>query len=44
MEEKINILIVDDEEVIRNLLFDVLTEAGYKVEAVSCGIERRGNL
>jgi PleD family two-component response regulator len=39
MEEKITILIVDDEEVMRNLLCDILTDAGYKVEAVSCGGE-----
>jgi diguanylate cyclase (GGDEF)-like protein len=39
MGEKVNILVVDDEEIMRNLLCDVLTEAGYNVEAVSCGGE-----
>ncbi|MFH0762356.1 MAG: response regulator [Candidatus Omnitrophota bacterium] len=34
-----NILVVDDEEVIRNLLCDILTDAGYKVELASCGDE-----
>ena len=38
-EEQLSILIVDDEEVMRNLLCDILTDAGYKVEAVSCGDE-----
>jgi len=39
MEEQISILIIDDEEVMRNLLYDILTDVGYKVEAVSCGDE-----
>jgi len=39
MEEKVSILIVDDEEVMRNLLCDILTDASYKAEAVSCGGE-----
>ena len=39
MEESLNILVVDDEEVMRNLLCDVLTDAGYKVEAVLSGKE-----
>lgn len=38
-EEQKGILIVDDEEVMRNLLCDILKDAGYKVEAVSCGGE-----
>ncbi|MFH0790766.1 MAG: diguanylate cyclase [Candidatus Omnitrophota bacterium] len=39
MEEQINILIVDDEEVMRSLMRDVLTDAGYKVDTVLCGEE-----
>ena len=39
VEEKMSILIADDEEVMRNLLCDILTDAGYKAEAVSCGGE-----
>jgi len=39
MAEKTNILVVDDEDVMRSLLCDVLGEAGYKVEAVSSGEE-----
>ncbi|MCM8771246.1 MAG: diguanylate cyclase [Candidatus Omnitrophica bacterium] len=38
-KEKVNILVVDDEEVMRNLLRDVLTEVGYNVETASCGEE-----
>lgn len=39
MLEKIKILVVDDESIIRNLLTDVLTDAGYEVKAVSTGEE-----
>jgi diguanylate cyclase (GGDEF)-like protein len=40
MENKqVNILVVDDEEVMRNLLRDVLTDTGYKVDTVSNGEE-----
>jgi CheY-like chemotaxis protein len=39
MSEKIKILVVDDEEIMRNLLTDVLTDAGYKVIAVKNGCE-----
>lgn len=39
MEERPNILVVEDEDTIRNLLLDVLTDVGYKVEGVSCGEE-----
>jgi len=38
-EKKIKILVVDDEEIMRNLLTDVLTDAGYKVIAVKDGRE-----
>jgi len=31
-----NILIVDDEEIMRNLLSDVLEEEGYKVSSLAC--------
>lgn len=44
MAEKTNILVVDDEEVMRSLLHDVLSEAGYKVEAVSSGDEAIGKI
>lgn len=37
MEQEINILIVDDEEVMRSLMRDVLNDAGYKVQTVGCG-------
>ncbi|MDD5236384.1 MAG: diguanylate cyclase, partial [Candidatus Omnitrophica bacterium] len=40
MENKeVNILVVDDEEVMRNLLRDVLSDTGYKVETVANGEE-----
>ena len=40
MEDKqVNILVVDDEEVMRDLLRDVLTETGYHVETTSSGEE-----
>lgn len=39
MEANINILVVDDEEIIRSLLFNTLTDMGYNVEVVSCGEE-----
>lgn len=44
MAERSNILVVDDEEVMRSLLRDVLSEAGYKVDAVSCGEEAIGKI
>jgi len=39
MEKPIDILVVDDEEVMRNLLRDVLTDTGYKVETATRGEE-----
>jgi len=39
MEKPLSILVVDDEKAMRKLLCDVLTGAGYKVEAVSSGKE-----
>ena len=39
MNEKVKILVADDEEVIRNLLIDVLSEEGYEVTAVTNGVE-----
>jgi len=38
-EGKVKILVVDDEEIMRNLLTDLLTDAGYEVRAVSTGEE-----
>ncbi len=37
MEQQMNILVVDDEEVMCHLLYDVLTDIGYKVETAPCG-------
>jgi len=37
--EGIKILVVDDEEVMRNLLTDVLSDEGYEVTAVANGVE-----
>ena len=37
--KEVNVLVVDDEEVMRNLLRDVLTDTGYKVETASRGEE-----
>lgn len=39
MLEKLNILIVDDEEIMRNLFTDILRDEGYEVTAVSSGKE-----
>jgi len=33
------ILVIDDEEIIRSLLKDTLTDAGYQVETVATGVE-----
>jgi DNA-binding NtrC family response regulator len=35
------VLVVDDEEPVRQLVADVLLEAGYRVEAVSCVADAR---
>jgi len=35
------VLVVDDEEPVRQLVADVLIEAGYRVEAVSCVADAR---
>ncbi|MCM8826760.1 MAG: response regulator [Candidatus Omnitrophica bacterium] len=35
----INILVVDDEEIMRNLLFDILKDEGYNVTIASSGKE-----
>ena len=39
MEQKINILVVDDEEIMRNLFTDILRESGYEVTAVPNGMD-----
>ena len=39
MPEKLNILIVDDEEIMRNLFTDILKEEGYEVTTVCNGKE-----
>lgn len=39
MEEEVSILVVDDEEIIRELLVDHLTDEGFKVTAVPSGEE-----
>lgn len=39
MSEKLNILVVDDEEIMRNLFTDILRDEGYEVTAVSSGKE-----
>ncbi len=39
MEEKVNILIVDDEEIIRSLFTDLLSEEGYAVTCAANGKE-----
>ena len=38
-EQVTNVLVIDDEEAIRSLLTDVLTDAGYRVTAVASGEE-----
>ncbi len=38
-DKPIKILIVDDEEIVRSFLFDVLSDEGYEVTAVSSGEE-----
>jgi diguanylate cyclase (GGDEF)-like protein len=37
VKDEVSILIVDDEEIIRNLLLEHLTDEGFKAEAVSSG-------
>ena len=37
--EKVKTLVVDDEEIVRSFLIDVLTDEGYQVTAVSSGDE-----
>jgi len=44
MAEKIKILVIDDEEIMRNLLTGVLTDSGYKVKAVSTGEKALGEI
>ncbi len=39
MKDEESILIIDDEEIMRNLLTDILTDAGYKVISASGGRE-----
>lgn len=39
MEEKVNILVADDEEIIRSLFTDLLSEEGYEVTSASDGKE-----
>ena len=39
METNINILVVDDEDVMRSLFIDILQDKGYKVTAVPDGRE-----
>lgn len=39
MKEDVNILIVDDEEIMRSLFTDILQEEGYKVTVVANGKE-----
>jgi DNA-binding NtrC family response regulator len=38
------VLVIDDEEPVRQLVADVLIEVGYRVEAVSCVAEARPHL
>ncbi|UCH11946.1 MAG: diguanylate cyclase, partial [Candidatus Omnitrophota bacterium] len=38
-KDKVKILVVDDEEVMRSLLTDLITDIGYEVRAVATGIE-----
>ena len=38
-DEKVRTLVVDDEEIVRSFLIDVLTDEGYQVTAVSSGDE-----
>ena len=39
MEEKVDILVVDDEEIIRSLFTDLLSEEGYEVTRANNGKE-----
>ena len=39
MKQETNILVIDDVDIIRDLLMDILTEAGYKVTVASTGKE-----
>ena len=39
MKQETNILVIDDVDVIRNLLMDILTDVGYKVTVASTGKE-----
>jgi len=39
MTEKVRLLVVDDEEVIRGLFLDMLEPEGYEVITASCGDE-----
>lgn len=40
MREGIKVLVIDDEEVIRNLLTDVLSDEGCEVTTVAGGLRR----
>lgn len=39
MIEELKILVVEEEELSRSLIYDVLTDSGYKVDIASCGEE-----
>jgi len=39
MTKKVNIMVIDDEEIMHSLFRDILQDEGYEVITVSCGIE-----
>ena len=43
-EKNIEILVVDDEEIMRTLFTDILTDSGYKVTTVSNGDEAQNKI
>ena len=41
---EVNILVIDDEEIMRNLFIDILQDRGYNVIAVSNGKQAQGEI